>query len=87
MLPFIRSFKGNRKRPRTETAEGAAAVDGKKGEKEDKDLNGESKENSVKESSKEPEKKNAEAGAKSANEGTGAAEVRADGAKGWKQFS
>jgi len=51
-----RSFKGNRKRPRTETGEGASDV--KKEEKEEKDQNG-SKEggSSTKEVEKESEKK------------------------------
>ena len=81
---FYRSFKGNRKRPRTETGEGAsaAATEGKKNEKEDKGLNGENKE---KEPTKETEKK-PEAGGKSTSEtsreGTSTVEAAADGMKG-----
>ena len=55
--PQCRSFKGaNRKRPRTETADGAVEV--KKDEKEDKEVNGENKESSMKENVKELDKKN-----------------------------
>lgn len=47
-----RSFKGaNRKRPRTETAEGTASE--KKEEKDDKEVNGDNKEGTSKENSKE----------------------------------
>lgn len=54
---LYRSFKGaNRKRPRTETAEGAAEV--KKEEKEDKEVNGENKEGTSKETVKDSDKKN-----------------------------
>ena len=74
---FIRSFKGNRKRPRTETGEGASDV--KKEEKEEKDQNG-SKEggSSTKEVEKESEKK-----ADSAKSGEGSSSSSAtDEAKG-----
>ncbi|KAK4045708.1 histone deacetylase 1 [Daphnia magna] len=51
-----RSFKGaNRKRPRTETAEGVAEA--KKEEKDDKEVNGENKESTPKENTKEVDKK------------------------------
>lgn len=54
-----RSFKGaNRKRPRTETAEGATSE--KKEEKEDKEVNGENKEGTSKENSKEVSDKKSE---------------------------
>ena len=53
----FRSFKGaNRKRPRTETTEGAAEV--KKDEKEEKEVNGENKESTQKENIKDSDKKN-----------------------------
>ena len=49
-----RSFKGNRKRPRTETSEGAS--EGKKEEKEEKETNGENKDENTKEIAKESDK-------------------------------
>lgn len=71
---FIRSFKGNRKRPRTETAEGASGVEGKKLDKEEKDVNGDNKESPSKDSTKEPEKKGTEVGTKSTAESLNATE-------------
>jgi len=51
-----RSFKGNRKRPRTETAEGGATDEVKKEDKEEKETNGDNKEENAKETVKEQEK-------------------------------
>lgn len=64
---IYRSFKGNRKRQRTETAEGTNTAEGKKVDKEEKDLNGDCKEGFSKETAKE-DKKTTESVAKNIND-------------------